>query len=195
MEKQSNQRENYYICIFILINFLFFRVDVNGKPHRIHKVITTTTTVTCFGGVKKQIKYLRILLLLIIEDDIASKDDQTAEEKFVEHVKELGVDTKDVLLHTATNVQHALGTASDYIRTQLSSTTSENTEIQTTKDKDQNNLVHQASALKDVIIQKAIDVKDATVDVIKDLATPQEQSTTVNFHQGTATVTTEKKQE
>jgi len=44
--------------------------------------------------------------------------DHTAGEKFVEHVKELGVDTKDAVLHTATNIPHALKRASDYIRTQ-----------------------------------------------------------------------------
>jgi hypothetical protein len=40
-----------------------------------------------------------------------------------------------------------------------------------------------------------MDVKDATVDVIKDFTAPLEQSTTVDSQQGTATVTTEKKNE
>jgi len=63
--------------------------------------------------------------LLIIEDTLVSDNDQIVEEKFVERVKDLGVDTKDALLHTVANVQHALEIAGDYIRTQLSSIPSE----------------------------------------------------------------------
>ena len=131
---------------------------------------------------------------MLVDEDLASSNDQTAEEKFVGHVKELGADTKDVLLQTAANVQHALETAGDYIRTQLATSSSDNTE--NTAGKDESNLLQQASALKDVLVQKAIDIKDATVDVIKDLATPQEQTIPVaEFHQGTATLSTEKKNE
>lgn len=39
-----------------------------------------------------------------------------------------------------------------------------------------------------------MDVKDATVDVIKDFTAPEEQTTTVEFHKGNSTVTTERKQ-
>ena len=135
---------------------------------------------------------------MFLDDDIASKNDQTAEEKFVEHVKELGSDTKDVLLHTAANVQQALETAGDYIRTQLASSSSEHTEKSstTTTEKDHSNLLQQATALKDVFVQKVIEVKDATVDVIKDFSTPQEQPTpTAEYHHGKTTLTTEKKNE
>ncbi|UJR32886.1 hypothetical protein I4U23_020347 [Adineta vaga] len=130
-------------------------IDTNGKPNRIHKVITTTTTITCFG-----------------EDMLELNEDSSAETKFVEHVKELGVDTKDVLLHTAANVQHALETAGDYIRTQLTSNTTEDT--QKTTNNDQTDFLHQAAAFKDVIVQKAMDVKDATIDVLKDISASSE---------------------
>ena len=116
-------------------------------------------------------------------------------------MKELGSDTKDVLLHTAANVQQALETAGDYIRTQLASSSSEHTEkssttTTTTTEKDHSNLLQQATALKDVFVQKVIEVKDATVDVIKDLSTPQEQPTpTAEYHHGKTTLTTEKKNE
>ena len=132
---------------------------------------------------------------MFVDDDLASSNDQTAEEKFVSHAKELGADTKDVFLHTAANVQHALETAGDYIRTHIATSSSDNTEK--TTEKDESNLLQQASALKDVLVQKAIDIKDATVDVIKDLAIPQEEATKIkiDFHSGTTTLTTEKKNE
>ena len=129
-----------------------------------------------------------------LDEDLASNTNQTAGEKFVEHAKELGADTKDVLIHTAANVQHALESAGDFIRTQLATTPSEHPQKES--EKDQNNFLQQASALKDVLVQKAIDAKDATVDVLKDLATPLDQSTTtVEFHRGTTTLTTDKKNE
>ncbi|CAF0914923.1 unnamed protein product [Adineta ricciae] len=129
----------------------------NGKPNRIYKVITTTTTVTCFG-----------------EDAVEADDDQSIEVKFVEHVKELGVDTKDVLLHTAANVQHVLETASDYIRTQLSSNSTEDTSRMEIHH-EQNDFLHQAAVFKHVLVQKAMDVKDATIDVLRDIATASGQ--------------------
>lgn len=134
-----------------------------------------------------------------ILEDLSGSESEKPTEKFVEHVKELGSDTKEVLLQTAAGVQQALETAGDYIRTQLASTAASSdtsgktssTEKSTTSD-----LLHQASAIKDVIVQKAMEVKDVTVDVIKDLTTPpEEQKTTVHFNNGTTTVTTEKKTE
>ena len=127
-------------------------------------------------------------------------DDQTIEEKFVEQVMELGADTKDVFLHTAANVQQALETAGDYIRTRLTSSsdnTGKVTATTTTTEKDQTNFLQQASALKDVLVQKAIDIKDATVDVIKDLANPQEEMTAsdVDFDEEMKTPIAEKKNE
>lgn len=114
-------------------------------------------------------------------------------------MKELGVDTKDVFLQTAAGVQHAIETAGDYIRTQLATTASSpDTSTEATSDgKEQtNDLLHQAAVFKDVLVQKAMEVKDATVDVIKDLTTPpEEQKTTVPFNRTTTTVATEKKTE
>ena len=141
--------------------------------------------------IKADIIFLNIYFLLIIEDTLAFDNDQTAGEKFVEHAKELGADTKDVLLNTVANVQHALETAGDYIQTQSSSTTAENTEK--TTEKDQNDLIQQASSLKDILVQKAIDAKDATIDVIKDITSPPEQSPTVSFQQNSTTVMMNKK--
>jgi hypothetical protein len=127
-----------------------------------------------------------IAFISISEDLLASASDRTAEEKFVTHAKELGTDTKDVLLQTAVGVQHALETAGDYIRTQLSSTSSENTDK--TNGKDQNDFLQQASAFKDVLVQKAIDVKDATVIAIKDLTSPLDEP--VVIHDSNTTTTT-----
>ena len=109
---------------------------------------------------------------------------------------ELGADTKDVFLHTAANVQQAFETAGDYIRTRLASSSDNNGKV-TTTEKDQTNFLQQASALKDVLVQKAIGIKDATVDVIKDLANPQEETTAsdVDFDKEMKTPIAEKKNE
>ena len=131
--------------------------------------------------------------LCIVEDLDRDATNDRPTEKFVEHVKELGVDTKDVLLQTAAGVQHAIETAGDYIRTQLVSTAA----TASSDGKEQtNDLLHQAAVIKDVLVQKAVEVKDATVDAIKDLTTPpEEQKTTVHFNNAAATVTAEKKTE
>ena len=57
--------------------------------------------------------------------------------------------------------------------------------------------MHQAAVLKDVLVQKAIDVKDATVDALKELTTPsEEQAKAVHYNYGTTTtIVTEKKPE
>ena len=129
------------------------------------------------------------------EDLSALHAGRTAEEKFVEHVKELGTETKDVLLQTAVGVQHALESAGDYIRTQLTSTPTEH--VEKPAGKENNDFMHQAAILKDVLVQKAIDVKDATVDALKELTTPpEEQSKAVHYNHGTTTTAvTEKKPE
>ena len=128
------------------------------------------------------------------EDLSALHAGRTAEEKFVDHVKELGSDTKDVLLQTAVGVQHALESAGDYIRTQLASTSTEHGEKSTGKEN--NDLLHQAAILKDAIVQKAIDVKDATVDALKELSAPtDEQSKNIHYSHGTTVIVTEKQPE
>ena len=108
--------------------------------------------------------------MFVAEGAVEADDDQSVEVKFVEHVKELGVDTKDVLLHTAANVQHVLETAGDYIRTQLSSNSTEDTP-RMAMHHEQNDFLHQAAVFKHVLVQKAMNVKDATIDVLKDIAT------------------------
>ena len=165
-------------------------MDESGKAVRIHKVITTTTTITCFGGIGKPSEgHVRTSDVSSISDEsLPSNGERTAEEKFVDHVKELSVDTKDVLLHTAAGVQHAFESAGDFIRTQLATTPSSE-HVDRLPGKEPNDLLHQAVLFKDVIVQKAMDVKDATVDVIKELTTPTEQPTTVSFHHGTTTMT------
>lgn len=56
--------------------------------------------------------------------------------------------------------------------------------------------MHQAAVLKDVLVQKAIDVKDATVGALKELTTPsEEQAKAVHYNHGTTTTVAEKKPE
>lgn len=114
------------------------------------------------------------------DDALTGNEDDSPESKFVEHVKELGADTKDVLLHTAANVQHAIETAGDYLRTQLAPAATDSPE-KTDKptSHEQSDFLQQASALKDVLVRKALDVKDATIDVLKDISAPPEQSPAV----------------
>ena len=108
--------------------------------------------------------------MFVAEGAVEADDDQSVEGKFVEHVKELGVDTKDVLLHTAANVQHVLETAGDYIRTQLSSNSTEDTP-RMARHHEQNDFLHQAAVFKHMLVQKEMNIKDATIYVIKDNAT------------------------
>ena len=200
MEKSSNQRKNksVVVCTYDPTIDIHLESMLMVNPGVFIKSSQQPLPLLVLEVRHSFIDLFASIFPSLSEDDLASKNDQTAEEKFVEHVKELGADTKDVFLNTAANVQHALETAGDYIRTQLATDSSNSTEktTTTTNDKDQSNLLQQASALKDVLVQKVIEVKDATVDVIKDLATPQEQPVSVaDFHHGKATLTADKKNE
>ncbi|CAF1494212.1 unnamed protein product [Didymodactylos carnosus] len=82
--------------------------------------------------------------------------DKTPESKFVDTVKELGIDTKDVVVHQAeearNTIQQAFGQASEYLRERVPAEYKE-----------------KAAGVKDALIQTAIDIKDATVDVVNTL--------------------------